>query len=97
MRNAILLRRKETSEIVNLIGCSVSQCRSHLEKQFDENMTWENYGPSRHPNQGWQIDHIRPCKSFNLTCLDQQQDCFHYTNLQPLWALVNQFKGTTIF
>lgn len=44
-------------------------------------MTWDNYG-----FKGWHIDHKIPCLSFNLTDIDQQKKCFHYTNLQPLWA-----------
>lgn len=51
-------------------------------------MTWENYGV-----HGWHIDHIRPCKSFDLTDPEQQKECFHYTNLQPLWWWENLEKG----
>jgi hypothetical protein len=47
-------------------------------------MTWENHGDI------WEIDHIQPCSSFNLTQEIEQQKCFYYTNLQPL------FKTTQI-
>lgn len=40
------------------------------------------------------IDHIRPCSSFDLTDLEQQRQCFHYTNLQPLWRIENLSKGS---
>jgi hypothetical protein len=33
----------------------------------------------------WEIDHIKPCASFDLTDIKQQKECFHYTNLQPLF------------
>ncbi len=65
--------------------------REHLEKQFKEGMTWENHGL-----YGWHIDHIIPCASFDLTDLEQQKKCFHYTNLQPLWAKENLIKGVKI-
>jgi hypothetical protein len=42
-------------------------------------MTWQNYGFDT-----WHIDHVIPCASFDLTDPEQQQKCFHYTNLQPL-------------
>ncbi len=39
------------------------------------------------------VDHIRPCASFDLTRASQQRACFHFTNLQPLWAADNRRKG----
>ena len=51
-------------------------------------MTWDNW-----QHDGWHIDHIRPCASFDLADLEQQRQCFHYTNLQPLWAADNIRKG----
>jgi len=52
-------------------------------------MTKENHG-------FWHIDHIIPCASFNLKDPKQQTKCFHYTNLQPLWAKENLSKGAKI-
>jgi hypothetical protein len=72
---------------LELIGCSIIFLKQHLEKQFKIGMTWSNYGK-------WHIDHIRPCASFDLSKAEEQHKCFHYTNLQPLWALDNLRKGT---
>ena len=69
-----------------LVGCSVADLKVHLESKFTDGMTWENYGD-------WHIDHIRPCASFNLEDADEQKKCFHWTNLQPLWAIDNIRKG----
>ena len=63
-----------------LIGCSFEELKQHLEKQFTEGMSWKNYGRT-----GWHIDHIKPCFLFDLTKKDEQQQCFNYTNLRPLW------------
>ena len=68
----------------NLLGCSVKQLKEHLESQFVDGMSWSNY--SIH---GWHIDHIKPCCTFDLTDPEQQRQCFHYTNLRPLWAKDN--------
>jgi hypothetical protein len=67
-----------------LVGCSSNHLKTHLEAQWEPGMTWANYGI-----HGWHIDHIRPCASFDLTDPEQQRECFHYTNLQPLWAAEN--------
>jgi hypothetical protein len=70
-----------------LIGCSIVDLMTHLEKQFMRGMSWENYG-----YRGWHIDHIRPCAKFDLTDPEQQKACFHFTNLRPLWAADNHAK-----
>ncbi len=64
----------------DLLGCEFDTFLWHLEKQFRPGMTWVNYG------RVWHIDHIKPCVSFDLTDPVQQAICFHFTNLQPLWA-----------
>ena len=69
-----------------LLGCTIEELWTHLENKFTEGMTRENHGK-------WHIDHIMPCASFDLTKPEQQAKCFHYTNLQPLWALDNTRKG----
>jgi len=52
-------------------------------------MNFDNYGK-------WHLDHIKPCASFDLSKPEEQQKCFHYTNLQPLWAKDNLTKGAKI-
>ena len=75
---------------MKLIGCSIESLKNYLEKQFKKDMTWHNHGL-----YGWHIDHIRPCISFDLIKKSEQKKCFHYTNLQPLWAKENLSKGKT--
>jgi hypothetical protein len=74
-----------------LIGCEVKYLINHLESKFLEGMSWDNYGL-----HGWHIDHIIPCAFFDLTDPEEQKKCFHYTNLQPLWAKDNIAKGKKI-
>ncbi len=69
-----------------MIGCTVKELKAHLESLFTEGMSWDNYGQ-------WHVDHVNPCARFDLTSEAQQRMCFHYTNLQPLWALDNWQKG----
>lgn len=65
---------------VDLIGCTAPELKVYLEKLFLPGMTWENHGL-----MGWHIDHIKPCKDFDLSKEEEQRECFHYTNLRPLW------------
>ena len=78
---------RKTENCRRLVGCSLDELRQHIESQFLPGMTWENRG-----FDGWHIDHIRPCSSFDLLDPAQQEECFHYTNLQPLWAKDNFSK-----
>lgn len=70
-----------------LLGCSLEQLKAHLEAQFKPGMSWDNYGQ-------WHVDHKRPCASFDLSKPEDQRACFHYTNLQPLWAKENRVKNS---
>ncbi len=74
---------------LKLLGCTVEYLVSHLENQFAEGMNWDNYGE-------WHVDHITPCASFDLSDPEQQKRCFHYSNLQPLWAEENLLKSDSI-
>ncbi len=73
----------------DLLGCTLEDCRQHIERQFLPGMTWNTYG-------AWHIDHIVPCAWFDLTDLQQQRKCFHYSNLQPLWARDNITKNNHV-
>lgn len=86
-----ILKKHKTSKTLDLLGCSAQFLRQYIEDQFLEGMTWDNYG-----TYGWHVDHITPCSSFDLTDIKQQKICFHYTNLQPLWAIDNLKKSNKI-
>jgi len=77
-------KTNKNSNIIYLLGCTLEECKSYLEKQFLHEMNWDNHGVV------WEIDHIKPCSLFDLTDVEQQKQCFYYSNLQPL------FKTTEI-
>lgn len=90
LRSALLSQKaRKSSNTFDLIGCTVSELMRHLKMLFLEGMTWDNYG---HGRGKWNIDHIIPCALFDLSDPGQQRRCFHYTNLQPLWAEENWAK-----
>lgn len=77
---------RKTERSLHITGCELDQLLAHLSDRFLPGMTWDNYGK-------WHVDHIKPCCEFDLTDLEQKRQCFHYTNLQPLWAADNIRKG----
>ena len=88
--NFLVHRGHKSARTVDLLGCTVDQFLGHLEINFQDGMGWENYG------FGWHIDHKRPCASFDLSDPAQQRECFHWKNLQPLFAKDNLSKGARI-
>lgn len=73
-----------------LVGQERDILRNHLESKFKPGMTWANYGL-----KGWEIDHVKPCKLFNLECEKQRKSCFDINNLQPLWMSENRRKSAS--
>jgi 5-methylcytosine-specific restriction endonuclease McrA len=72
---------KERADFINYLGCSWQDFFIYLEKQFKENMNWDNYGTY------WEIDHIQPLS---------KDGSFHYTNTQPLTITENRSKGNRL-
>lgn len=89
MRN-LIIKEYKGSKYEKYLGCTPIEAKKHLEKQFQKGMCWENYGD--HRNNGWEIDHILPISSFDLTKEENIYKCFNYKNIQPLWWYQNQQK-----
>lgn len=85
-RAAVKNNQKSGSAVKDL-GCSITELKQHLEKQFQPGMTWNNWS-----HNGWHIDHIVPLAEFDLANRDQFLKACHYSNLQPLWAKDNLVK-----
>lgn len=72
----------------DLVGYSIQELKEHLERQFNENMTWNNIG------EYWEIDHIIPLNLFHYeTEQDKQfQICWSLANLRPLEKIANKSR-----
>ncbi len=73
---------KKNTHTLQLTSCTMDFLRDYISQKFEKGMTWDNHGD-------WHIDHRKPCRSFDLTKIEEQRKCFHYTNLQPLWKSDN--------
>ena len=84
-------KNERTMEYVN---CSVAHLYYHIEQQFEPDMNWDNIGKEDgEGGRGWEVDHRRPCASFDLNDEEQKYMCFHWTNLQPMWGQENNEKS----
>jgi hypothetical protein len=79
-------KAKKSTRTIELLGCDIEFFKWYMSERFTKGMTWQNYGK-------WHIDHIIPCAEFDLRDQLQQRQCFHYSNLQPLWSIDNMRKG----
>ncbi len=70
----------KTGSAVSDLGCTIEEFKVYIEKQFKNEMTWDNQGGE----DGWQLDHIRPLASFDLMNRGEFLKAVHYTNYQPL-------------
>lgn len=80
--------KNKTSRTEELLGCSGEYAFEYLVSQFTDDMSIESFLKG-----DIHIDHIRPIASYDMENPDHVKECFHYTNLQPLWASDNLIKG----
>jgi len=75
----------------DILKYTPDQLISHLENNFSENMTWDNYGE-------WHVDHIKPISSFMILEIGDEEfiNCWSLDNLQPLWGNENIKKSNKL-
>ena len=85
------IKGKNNRKWEKLVGYTVEELRAHLESQFKDGMSWENYGY-------WHIEHKIPISVFNFDSPKQIdfKRCWELDNLQPMWAKENLSKGAKI-
>ena len=70
-----------------VIGCSPTFYREWIESKWEPGWSWENRG------KVWQVDHIRPIASFDMSKFKDVCECFNWLNCQPLSREDNIRKG----
>ena len=82
-------RFTKSSRTHEILGCSYSELKLHLESKFESWMNWDNRGLyNGELNYGWDIDHIIPLSSAKTE--DELIKLCHYSNLQPLCGYINR-------
>lgn len=85
VKKAGLCMGVEYSKYINIFEMMVN-----IELQFDENMSWENYGVY------WDIDHIIPQCLFDFTDIGQVRLCWSIGNVRPMVREENALKADTV-
>ena len=76
----------------DILGYTPEELIIHLEKQFKDDMTWDNYGV-------WHVDHKLPITSFDIQEMGDEEfmKCWCLDNLQPMWGEENIRKSNKLF
>lgn len=95
IRTAIWLAlkgQKNGRQWERLVGYTLKELMAHLEKQFDENMSWDNYGSY------WHVDHVLPISWFIYKTPNDIgfKMCWDLDNLQPLEVMANIKKNNRL-
>lgn len=79
----------KNSKTQEILGCTFEEFKQHIESQWENWMSWDNYGLyNGKEGYGWDIDHITPTSS----AINENDiiNLNHYTNLQPLCSYINR-------
>jgi membrane-associated HD superfamily phosphohydrolase len=82
---------KKNGHYFEILKYTPEELITHLENQFLEGMTWENYGE-------WHVDHKLPISIHNVQEIgdDEFMKCWSLENLQPLWGTDNIRKSNKV-
>ena len=72
----------------DILQYTPEQLITHLELQFKDTMSWDNYGE-------WHVDHKLPITHFNISEMGDEEfmRCWSLDNLQPMWGIENIRKS----
>ena len=86
-----LFRNKTTESLVfeKYVGCTVEFFKQYIRSKFIEGMKWDNYGNGLGK---WNFDHTKRIREFDLSKEKDRLECFHFSNMQPMWWKDNMEK-----
>jgi hypothetical protein len=82
---------KKNGHYFEILKYTPEQLINHLEKQFSDEMTWDNYGD-------WHVDHKHPISLYNIKEIGDNEfmKCWSLDNLQPMWGVDNIKKSNKL-
>ena len=91
IRTSIQKRHKKSKTTNEILKCSIEEFKKHIESQFLNWMSWDNYGNACEVltyNCSWDLDHIIP-----VSWAQTEEELYmlnHWSNFQPLCSKVNR-------
>jgi hypothetical protein len=82
--------KKNGRRTTSFLGTTFEDAKIRLESKFRKGMTWQNHGSV------WEIDHIVPLASFDLSRPESLKIANHISNLQPLFIHENRKKRDAV-
>lgn len=76
------------SSLNQIIGLPYKDYITYIESQWEEGMSWENYGNKKGQ---WVCDHINPTSTAGSK--EELLSRFHFLNVRPMWASDNVRKS----
>lgn len=89
LRGALKNRRRIASSVRDL-GCTIEHLIQHIESQFKDGWSWENWGPV------WHVDHHYPMAAANLEDKAEFLAVNNWRNLRPMAGDENVSKHATV-
>ena len=85
IRNRYIIKNIDTvkdSVVKDALDIDREGFKMHIEKHFEPGMTWQNHG-------AWHQEHDKALSKFDLLDPEQVKIANHYTNIKPVWGLIN--------
>lgn len=90
LRKVLSNKKNKYLPVLRYLGCTPDEFKTHIESQFIEGMSWENYGRG---HGKWALDHIIPVCSVDVFDREQLKKVMHFSNIRPLWSVENSRKS----
>jgi len=85
-----VLEKKSSERYAPYFGLDIENFRKWFELQFQNELTWENFGSS------WQFDHIVPVTYFDFSNEDDLKLCWNFINIRAEKLLLNKNRSNRI-
>lgn len=80
---------KKPARTEELMGCTISEAKAHIESQFEFGMSWSN-------RSSFVVDHWVPIIAFDLRDVEERKLAFNWRNLRPMTRHDNAEKSDTL-